>query len=77
MGRLPDAQIATAQALELLAPSMRRSRAFYGVQLAELHVAQGDLDRAATTVAAIDAAAISSRRIGERLAVVHRTLAIP
>jgi tetratricopeptide (TPR) repeat protein len=75
LGRLPDAETATAQALELLAPSMRRSRAFYAVQLAELQVAQGHLDRAATTVADIDTGALSSQRITERLAVVHRTLA--
>ena len=75
LGRLPDAETATAQALELLAPSMRRSRAFYAVQLAELQVAQGHLDRAATTVADIDTGALSSQRITERLAVVHQTLA--
>jgi tetratricopeptide (TPR) repeat protein len=75
MGRLPDAEIATAQALQLLAPNMRRNRVYYGVQLAELQVAQGDISRAKATVAAIDTTAVSSRRIGDRLATVHRALA--
>ncbi|WP_241756732.1 tetratricopeptide repeat protein [Streptomyces sp. WAC00263] len=75
MGRLPDAELATAQALQLLAPSMRRNRAYYGVQLAELQVAQGDTDRAKATVARLDTSALSSRRIAGRLATVHRALA--
>ncbi|MEH0467220.1 hypothetical protein [Streptomyces acidiscabies] len=74
LGHLADAELATAQALDLLAPSMRRSRSYYRVQLAELQLAQGDLDRAAVTAASVDAAP-GSRTITERLAAVHRTLA--
>ncbi|MFE9404840.1 hypothetical protein ACFYNY_24285 [Streptomyces sp. NPDC006530] len=36
--------------------------------------APGDINRARTTVAAIDTSALSSRRISDRLATVHRTL---
>ncbi|MEV3926465.1 MULTISPECIES: tetratricopeptide repeat protein [Actinomycetes] len=74
MGRLPDAEVATAQALQLLAPNMRRNRAYYGVQLAELQVAQGDIARAKTTAAAVDTSALSSRHISDRLTAVHHTL---
>ncbi|MFE7451478.1 hypothetical protein [Streptomyces griseus] len=74
MGRLPDAEIATARALQLLPSNMHRNRAYYGVQLAELQIAQGDLTRATATVAAIDTSALSSRRIGDRLATIHHTL---
>ncbi|MFJ2833576.1 twin-arginine translocation signal domain-containing protein [Streptomyces sp. NPDC087263] len=75
MGHLPDAELATAQALQMLAPNMHRNRAYYGVQLAELQVAQGDTDRAALTVARLNTSALSSRRIADRLATVHRALA--
>ncbi|WP_405483224.1 hypothetical protein [Streptomyces anulatus] len=74
-GRLPDAETATAQALRLLGPSMRRNRAYYGVQLAELQLAQGDTTSARATAAAVDTAAVSSPRISQRLATVHRQLA--
>ncbi|MFD4635494.1 hypothetical protein ACFVYR_37855 [Streptomyces sp. NPDC058284] len=75
MGRLPDAEVATAQALQLISPNMRRNRAYYGVQLAELKVAQGDLHSARTTAAAADTSALSSRHISDRLAAVHHALA--
>ncbi|WP_326695790.1 hypothetical protein [Streptomyces sp. NBC_01766] len=75
MGRLPEAEIATAQALRLLGPSMHRNRAYYAVQLAELQLAQGDTGRARTTATAVDTAALSSPRIGDRLAAVNRLLA--
>ncbi|WP_405504630.1 twin-arginine translocation signal domain-containing protein [Streptomyces anulatus] len=75
VGRLPDAEIATTQALDLLGPSMHRNRAYYGVQLAELQLAQGDTTRAKATAAAVDTAAVSSPRIAGRLATVHHHLA--
>ncbi|MFE6398079.1 hypothetical protein [Streptomyces alboflavus] len=75
MGCLPEAEVATAQALQLLAPNMRRNRAYYGVQLAELRLAQGDLAHARTAAAVVDTSALSSRHISDRLATIHRTLA--
>ncbi|WP_405194474.1 hypothetical protein [Streptomyces anulatus] len=74
-GRLPDAETATAQALRLLGPSMHRNRAYYGVQLAELLLAQGDTTRARATATAVDTTAVSSPRIAQRLATVHHKLA--
>ncbi|MGW7073497.1 hypothetical protein ACWGII_39700 [Streptomyces sp. NPDC054855] len=76
MGRLPDAELATAQALQLLTPPMRRNIAYYRVQLAELQIAQGDTDQARATAARVDTSAISSRRIVDRLSAIHRTLAV-
>ncbi|MFJ1804485.1 hypothetical protein [Streptomyces sp. NPDC088180] len=73
-GRLPDAEKATAQALHLLGPSMHRNRAYYGIQLAELQLAQGDTTSARAT-AAVDTTAVSSPRIAQRLATVHHQLA--
>ncbi|WP_232838773.1 hypothetical protein [Streptomyces geranii] len=75
MGQLTDAEIATAQALQLLPKGMRRNRAYYSVQLAELQVAQGNLHLAEETAAAIDTSALSSQRITARLAAVHRAIA--
>ncbi|WP_228924573.1 hypothetical protein [Streptomyces sp. DH7] len=69
-GRLPDAERATAQALRLLGPSMHRNRAYYGIQLA-----QGDTTSAKATAATVDTTAVSSPRIAQRLATVHRKLA--
>ncbi|MFD4793228.1 hypothetical protein [Streptomyces anulatus] len=69
-GRLPDAEKATAQALRLLGPSMHRNRAYYGIQLA-----QGDTTSARATAATVDTTAVSSPRIAQRLATVHRHLA--
>ncbi|MFI1734952.1 hypothetical protein ACH40E_38215 [Streptomyces acidicola] len=76
MGQLTDAELATAQALQLLPKSMRRNRAFYGVQLAELQVAQGNLQRAEETAARIDTSPISSQRIADRLATIHRAITV-
>ncbi|OKJ52092.1 hypothetical protein AMK28_24760 [Streptomyces sp. CB02115] len=74
-GRLPDAEKATAQALRLLGPSMHRNRAYYGIQLAQLQLAQGDTTSARATAATVDTTAVSSPRIAQRLATVHRHLA--
>ncbi|MBT2469373.1 twin-arginine translocation signal domain-containing protein [Streptomyces sp. ISL-66] len=74
MGQYDRAEASTVQALDLLPSSMRRSRAFYGVQLAELHLLQGDREGAAATVAALDHSSLDSRRIADRLANVQRTL---
>ncbi|WP_247705777.1 hypothetical protein [Streptomyces sp. 404i] len=74
-GRLPDAERATVQALRLLGSSMHRNRAYYGVQLAQLQLAQGDTTSATATAATVDTAAVSSPRIAQRLATVHRKLA--
>ncbi|MFI1576848.1 hypothetical protein ACH4VQ_39410 [Streptomyces anulatus] len=74
-GRLPDAEKATAQALRLLGPSMHRNRAYYGIQLAQLQLAQGDTTSAKATATTVDTTAVSSPRIAQRLATVHRHLA--
>ncbi|MEU2577497.1 hypothetical protein ACIP3B_33630 [Streptomyces anulatus] len=73
-GRLPDAERATAQALRLLGPCMHRNRAYYGIQLAQLQLAQGDTINATATAATVDTAAVSSPRIAQRLATVHSKL---
>ncbi|MFD3922863.1 hypothetical protein [Streptomyces sp. NPDC058595] len=75
MGRLPDAELATAQALRLLTPDMRRNRVYYSVQLAELQAAQGDMSGAQATIGVLDTTAVSNQRIVDRLAAVRRTLA--
>ncbi|KOT93215.1 hypothetical protein ADK86_19445 [Streptomyces sp. NRRL F-5755] len=66
LGHYGQAQAATVQALQLLPPAMRRSRAYYGAQLAETHLAQGDREQAAHTIAAFDAPSLDSRRITGR-----------
>ncbi|MFD4863515.1 hypothetical protein [Streptomyces atratus] len=75
MGHLAAAETATAQALTLLEPGLRRSRAYYSVQLAELQIAQGNTEGARTTAAAIDTTQVSSQSITSRLAAVCHTLA--
>ncbi|MFK8851737.1 hypothetical protein [Streptomyces sp. Ac-502] len=60
--------------MDLLPPAMRRSRAYYGVQLAEIHLAQSEHEQAAHTVAALDATSLDSRRITGRIAAVQHTL---
>ncbi|MEF3119490.1 tetratricopeptide repeat protein [Streptomyces chrestomyceticus] len=74
LGHYDQAQAATVQALHLLPPAMRRSRAYYGVQLAEIHLAQGEHEQAAHTIATLDATSLDSRRITGRLAAVQHTL---
>ncbi|MFI2241124.1 hypothetical protein [Streptomyces chrestomyceticus] len=74
LGHYDQAQAATVQALDLLPPAMRRSRAYYGVQLAEIHLAQGDREQAVHTIATLDATSLDSRRITGRLAAVQHTL---
>ncbi|MFF0142701.1 twin-arginine translocation signal domain-containing protein, partial [Streptomyces sp. NPDC005227] len=74
LGQYDRAEASTAQALELLPPSMRRSRAYYGVQLAELQLAQGEREQAAATVSRLDHSSLDSRRISDRLTAVRRTL---
>ncbi len=76
LGHYRPAQAATVQALHLLPPAMRRSRAYYGVQLAELHLARGEHEQAAHTVAALQHTSLDSRRITGRLAAVQRTLTL-
>ncbi|MFJ1789688.1 hypothetical protein ACIOML_35950 [Streptomyces anulatus] len=54
---------------------MHRNRAYYGIQLAQLQLAQGDTTSARATATAVDTSAVSSPRIAQRLATVHRKLA--
>ncbi|MFE2640942.1 hypothetical protein ACFXKS_39470 [Streptomyces scopuliridis] len=74
MGRLPDAELVTAQTLQLLPAAMRRNRVYYGVQLAELQLAQGNTEHARITAATVDTTAVSSRRIADRLTAVQHAL---
>ncbi|MEV5982868.1 hypothetical protein [Streptomyces sp. NPDC052114] len=74
LGRYAEAEAATAQALTLLPPSMRRQHILYGVQLAELQLAQGEREQAAHTITRLDAASLDSSRITGRLATVQRAL---
>ncbi|MEV0488771.1 hypothetical protein [Streptomyces atratus] len=74
MGHLANAETATSQALTLLEPGLRRSRAYYSVQLAELQIAQGNTTGARTTAAAVDTSQVSSQSITGRLAAVHHAL---
>ncbi|MFF3275941.1 hypothetical protein ACFYWU_34125 [Streptomyces chrestomyceticus] len=76
LGHYRPAQAATVQALHLLPPAKCRSRAYYGVQLAEIHLAQGEREQAAHTVAALQHASLDSRRITGRLAAVQRILTL-
>lgn len=54
---------------------MHRNRPYYGVQLAEHQLAQGDTTRTRATAASVDTVAVSGPRIADRLATVHRLLA--
>ncbi|MFI1172815.1 hypothetical protein [Streptomyces melanogenes] len=54
---------------------MRRQRALYRVQLAELQLAQRENEQAATTIADLDTASLDSHRITTRLAAVQHNLA--
>ncbi|WP_073786277.1 hypothetical protein [Streptomyces sp. CB01580] len=74
MGHLIDAETATTQALTLLEPQLRRSRAYCTVQLAELQLAQGNTNTATTTVATIDTTPISSQNNTARLTALRHTL---
>lgn len=64
----------TEQTLTLLPDSMVRSRAYYGVQLAELRLALGEREQAAATVHDLDPGTLGSRRISIRLRTVQRAL---
>ena len=67
MGQYGPAEAATTRALALLPPPMRRNRAYYTTQLAELQLAQGDHERAAATAGTVDASSLDSNRISGRL----------
>lgn len=74
LGDNARAAAATTQAIELLPPTMRRSRAYYGVQLAELQLVLGEREQAAATINGLDPRSLDSRRINSRLLTVQRTL---
>ncbi|MGW1768287.1 hypothetical protein ACWCQL_30125 [Streptomyces sp. NPDC002073] len=73
MGQHTHAEAAYHQTLTLLPPQMRRQRALYRVQLAELHLKRHDRDAAAATIAALDTT-LDSRRFTSRLDAVQRAL---
>jgi hypothetical protein len=56
------------QTLDLLEEWFNRNRTYYAVLLAELRLAQGELERAAATAATIQTGHIASSRISARLA---------
>lgn len=66
-GQLRRAEEQTAQTLDLLSDGFNRNRAYYSVLLAELQLAQGELEQAAATASGIRTARISSSRITARL----------
>ncbi|WP_369384129.1 hypothetical protein [Streptomyces sp. cg36] len=75
LGHYAQAEASTVQALHLLPGPMRRQRALYRVQLAELQLAQHHHEQAAATLAALDTASLDSRRITTRLTAVQHALA--
>ncbi|WP_371580168.1 transcriptional regulator [Streptomyces sp. NBC_01314] len=66
-GQYARAEQQTAQALALLDGRFTRNRAYYTVLLAELQLAQGDMERAASTVAGVPVSGVTSSRITARL----------
>ncbi|WP_055525697.1 hypothetical protein [Streptomyces graminilatus] len=66
-GQYTRAESQTAQALSLLDGRFSRNRVYYTVLLAELQLAQGDIERTAATVAAVPASGVASSRIAARL----------
>jgi tetratricopeptide (TPR) repeat protein len=77
MGKYDMAEATTTQALDLMSPMLRRNRAYYTVQLAELQFAHGRRDEAATVAASVDVSAIKSQRVAARLSAVQRALGGP
>ncbi|WP_328502686.1 transcriptional regulator [Streptomyces sp. NBC_00457] len=66
-GLYARAEEQAARTLDLLDVRFARNRAYYTVLLAELQLAQGDLDRAAATVADVQVAGVASSRIAARI----------
>lgn len=66
-GQYARAEQKTTQTLELLDARFTRNRAYYTVLLAELQLAQGDLERAAATAADVPMSGVASSRITARL----------
>jgi tetratricopeptide (TPR) repeat protein len=65
-GLYAEAEEQTARTLHLLDDRFTRNRAFYTVLLAELQLAQGDIDRAVATVTGAKVAGVASSRIVAR-----------
>lgn len=74
LGQYDHAEAATVQALQMLPAPMRRQRTLYGVQLAELQLAQGEREQATATIHQLDATSLDSRRITDRITAVQRAL---
>ncbi|MCD7444189.1 tetratricopeptide repeat protein [Streptomyces lincolnensis] len=66
-GQYRRAEAHAAQALELLEERFTRNRAYYGVLLAELQLAQGEHERAVATASGIRTVGVISSRITARL----------
>jgi hypothetical protein len=66
-GRYAQAERLAAQAVALIGPRFPRNRLYYRVLLAELQLAQGEVERAAATAASVPVGAVASSRITGRL----------
>ncbi|MFM9447345.1 transcriptional regulator [Streptomyces acidiscabies] len=66
-GLYAQAERQTECALNLLHDKFARNRTYYTVLLGELQLAQGEVDRAATTVADVEAFGVVSSRIATRM----------
>ncbi|MER6916413.1 hypothetical protein ABT354_32535 [Streptomyces sp. NPDC000594] len=75
LGDHDRAAAATEQALVLLPPRMKRNRAYYTVQLAEIQLAQHDHEAAAAGVAQLSTGLPDMKNLGDRLSRVRRALA--
>ncbi|MFD8381828.1 transcriptional regulator [Streptomyces sp. NPDC059679] len=74
-GQYARAEQHASQTLGLLAPRFTRNRAYYTVLLAELQLAQGHAEQAATTASGAQDSTITSSRISRRLNHVTATAA--
>ncbi|MFD4829662.1 transcriptional regulator [Streptomyces uncialis] len=70
-GQYARAEQQTSQTLDLIESRFTRNRTYYSVLLAELQLAQGHADRAASTAVSIRLSSVESSRISTRL---HRVI---
>jgi len=66
-GLYAQAERQTECALHLLHDKFARNRTYYTVLLGELQLAQGEVDRAAVTIAGVEASGVTSSRIAARV----------
>lgn len=75
LGSYDHAEAAATQALGLLPPALRRSRAYIQVQLAELQVLNSEREGAAATLAEIETPSLVIPRLTGRITAVRRIVA--